>query len=80
MKRAQVLAIAKAHQAELQNVDYLDVSDHSCLYEKVIPWRDLVVKLGITAISNSMVEQGVEQFDQPQKIKLSYVVVGSGGA
>ena len=70
-------------------VDYLDVSDHRCLYEKVIPWRDRAAKSGITAIlntgvfpgiSNSMAKQIVEQFDQPQKIKLSYVVAGSGGA
>ncbi|MEM9273688.1 MAG: saccharopine dehydrogenase NADP-binding domain-containing protein [Cyanobacteria bacterium P01_F01_bin.143] len=70
-------------------VDYLDVSDHRSLYQKVIPWRDRAVESGITAIlntgvfpgiSNSMVKQGVEQFDKPQKIKLSYVVAGSGGA
>ena len=31
-------------------------------------------------ISNSMVKQGVEQFDRAKKIHLSYVVAGSGGA
>ena len=70
-------------------VDYLDVSDHRSLYKKVIPWQEKAVKSGITAIlntgvfpgiSNSMVKQGVEQLDRPQKIHLSYVVAGSGGA
>ena len=70
-------------------VDYLDVSDHRSFYQGVIPWRAKAVKSGITAIlntgvfpgiSNSMVKQGIEQFDHPQKINLSYVVGGSGGA
>ena len=70
-------------------VDYLDVSDHRCFYKRVIPWQEKAIKSGITAIlntgvfpgiSNSMVKQGVEQLDQPQKIHLSYVVGGSGGA
>ena len=70
-------------------VNYLDVSDHRSLYKKVIPWQAKAVKSGITAIlntgvfpgiSNSMVKQGVEQLDRPQKIHLSYVVAGSGGA
>ena len=70
-------------------VDYLDVSDHRSLYKKVIPWQEKAVQSGTTAIlntgvfpgiSNSMVKQGIEQFDHPQKIHLSYVVAGSGGA
>ncbi|ELS00910.1 saccharopine dehydrogenase-like oxidoreductase [Xenococcus sp. PCC 7305] len=70
-------------------VDYLDVSDHRSLYKKVIPWQEKAKASGITAIlntgvfpgiSNSMVKQGIEQFEQPQKIKLNYVVAGSGGA
>ena len=70
-------------------VDYLDVSDHRSLYKKVIPWQEKAKASGIKAIlntgvfpgiSNSMVKQGIEQFDQPQKINLSYVVAGSGGA
>lgn len=72
-----------------QKVNYIDVSDHRSFYEKVIPWQDKAISSGITAIlntgifpgiSNSMVKQGVEYFDQPQKIHLSYVVAGSGGA
>lgn len=47
------------------------------------------VKAGVTAIintgifpgiSNSMVRQGVEQLEKPEKIHLSYLVSGSGGA
>lgn len=69
--------------------DYVDVSDHRCLYEKVKPWGDEVKAAGITAIcnagvfpgiSNSMVRLGVERLDQPEKIELYYGVAGSGGA
>ncbi len=70
-------------------VNYLDVSDHRSFYERIIKYQDKARALGVTAIlntgifpgiSNSMVKQGVEQFDKPQKIHLSYVVAGSGGA
>lgn len=70
-------------------VDYLDVSDHRSFYEKVIKYQDKAKDAGVTAIlntgifpgiSNSMVKQGVEYFDKPEKIHLSYVVAGSGGA
>lgn len=70
-------------------VDYVDVSDHRSFYERVIKYQDQATGNGVTAIlntgifpgiSNSMVKQGIEQFDQPQKIHLSYVVAGSGGA
>ena len=70
-------------------VNYLDVSDHRSFYQKAIKYQDKAIASGITAIlntgifpgiSNSMVKQGVEQFDKPQKIHLSYVVAGSGGA
>ena len=70
-------------------VDYLDVSDHRSFYERVIKHQDRAIAKGITAIlntgifpgiSNSMVKQGVEQFDRPKKIHLSYVVASSGGA
>lgn len=72
-----------------EKVNYVDVSDHRSFYEKVIPWQEQAITAGITAvlntgifpgISNNMVKQGVEQFDQPKKIHLSYVVAGSGGA
>ena len=72
-----------------EGVDYLDVSDHRSFYEKVIPWKEQAIASGTTAIlntgifpgiSNCMVKQGIEQFQQPKKIHLSYVVAGSGGA
>ncbi len=70
-------------------VNYLDVSDHRSFYERVIKHQEKASKAEITAIlntgifpgiSNSMVKQGVEQFDAVDKIHLSYVVAGSGGA
>ena len=70
-------------------VDYIDVSDHRSFYQRAIEHQDKAIAAGVTAIlntgifpgiSNSMVKQGVEQFDKPQKIHLSYVVAGSGGA
>ena len=70
-------------------VNYLDVSDHRSFYERVIKYQDKARASGVTAIlntgifpgiSNSMVKQGSEQFDTPQKIHLSYIVAGSGGA
>ena len=70
-------------------IDYIDVSDHRSFYERVVKYRDRAIANQVTAvlntgifpgISNSMVKQGVEQFDRPQKIHLSYVVAGSGGA
>lgn len=69
--------------------NYIDVSDHRCLYEKIKPLRPDVEAANITAIcnagvfpgiSNSMVRLAVEQLDQPEKIELYYGVVGSGGA
>jgi saccharopine dehydrogenase-like NADP-dependent oxidoreductase len=72
-----------------EGVNYLDVSDHRSFYERVIKYRDDAIEAGVTAIlntgifpgiSNSMVKQGVEQFDDPEKIHLGYVVAGSGGA
>lgn len=72
-----------------QGVNYVDVSDHRSFYERVIQYQDKAIAKGVTAIlntgifpgiSNSMVKQGVEKFDQPEKIHLSYVVAGSGGA
>lgn len=69
--------------------NYIDVSDHRCLYEKIKPLTSAAEKAGITAIchagvfpgiSNSMVRLGVEQLDRPEKIELYYGVAGSGGA
>ncbi len=72
-----------------QGVNYLDVSDHRSYTSKALNYREQAAAAGVTAIvntgifpgiSNSMVRQGVEQFDQAQKIHLSYLVSGSGGA
>ena len=72
-----------------KGVNYLDVSDHRSFYERVSKYRNEAIKSGVTAIlntgifpgiSNSMVRQAVEQLDNPNKIHLSYVVGGSGGA
>jgi saccharopine dehydrogenase-like NADP-dependent oxidoreductase len=70
-------------------VNYVDVSDRRSFYERVIKHKQKAIEAGVTAIlntgifpgiSNSMVAQGVEYLDRPQKIHLSYVVAGSGGA
>ncbi|MEH2059349.1 MAG: saccharopine dehydrogenase NADP-binding domain-containing protein [Nostoc sp.] len=72
-----------------QGVNYVDVSDHRSYTSKALNYHQQAVAAGVTAIintgifpgiSNSMVRQGVEQFDQPEKIHLSYLVSGSGGA
>jgi saccharopine dehydrogenase-like NADP-dependent oxidoreductase len=70
-------------------VNYIDVSDHRSFLERVTKHHEKAIANGVTAIlntgifpgiSNSMVKQGIEQFDHPQKIHLSYVVAGSGGS
>ncbi|MBW4561920.1 MAG: saccharopine dehydrogenase NADP-binding domain-containing protein [Mojavia pulchra JT2-VF2] len=72
-----------------QGVNYLDVSDHRSYTSKALNYNEQAAAAGVTAIintgifpgiSNSMVRQGVEQFEQPEKIHLSYLVSGSGGA
>ncbi|MBE9145658.1 saccharopine dehydrogenase family protein [Planktothrix mougeotii] len=72
-----------------QKVNYIDVSDNRGFTSRILEHSEAAQKAGITAIintgifpgiSNSMVRQGVEQFDQVEKIHLSYVVGGSGGA
>jgi saccharopine dehydrogenase-like NADP-dependent oxidoreductase len=81
---ANVLKICIEH-----GVNYVDVSDHRSYTSKALGYNDAAVSAGVTAIvntgifpgiSNSMVRQGVEQFDTAQKIHLSYLVSGSGGA
>ncbi|MBW4503650.1 MAG: saccharopine dehydrogenase NADP-binding domain-containing protein [Scytonema hyalinum WJT4-NPBG1] len=81
---ANVLKICIEH-----GVKYVDVSDHRSYTSKALGYNDAAVSAGVTAIvntgifpgiSNSMVRQGVEQFDKPEKIHLSYLVSGSGGA
>ncbi|ANV84007.1 saccharopine dehydrogenase [Picosynechococcus sp. PCC 7003] len=72
-----------------QGKNYIDISDHRCLYQKLKPLTQAATDAGITAvcnagvfpgISNSMVRLGVEQLDEPHKIELYYGVAGSGGA
>ena len=72
-----------------QGVNYLDVSDHRSFTRKALDYKPAATAAGITAIvntgifpgiSNSMVLQGVEQLDEAERIHLSYVVSGSGGA
>jgi saccharopine dehydrogenase-like NADP-dependent oxidoreductase len=72
-----------------QGVNYLDVSDNRTFTRKALACRDAAAAAGVTAIintgifpgiSNSMVRHDVEQLDEAQRIHLSYVVSGSGGA
>jgi saccharopine dehydrogenase-like NADP-dependent oxidoreductase len=72
-----------------QGVNYLDVSDNVGFTRRVMALQDRAQTAGITAIvntgifpgiSNSLVRQGIEHFEQPQQVHLSYVVGGSGGA
>ncbi len=70
-------------------VNYTDVSDSRGFTQRALALQESAEKAGVTAIintgifpgiSNSMVRQGVEKFDQAERIHLSYVVGGSGGA
>ncbi|BAY98682.1 saccharopine dehydrogenase [Tolypothrix tenuis PCC 7101] len=72
-----------------KGVNYLDVSDHRSYTSKALNLDAQAAAANVTAIintgifpgiSNSMVRQCVEQLDQPEKIHLSYLVSGSGGA
>jgi saccharopine dehydrogenase-like NADP-dependent oxidoreductase len=72
-----------------QGVNYLDVSDHRSYTSKALSYHEKAAAAGVTAIintgifpgiSNSIVRQCIEQFDHPEKIHLSYLVSGSGGA
>ncbi|WP_346290102.1 saccharopine dehydrogenase family protein [Sphaerothrix gracilis] len=68
---------------------YIDVADNPPYVREALALRSQASAAGVTAvvstgvfpgISNSMVRQGVEQLDQADEVKLSYVVAGSGGA
>lgn len=70
-------------------VNYLDVSDHASFTHKAIALRAKAEAAGVTAIvntgvfpgiSNSMVRRDIERLDVAEKVHLSYVVGGSGGA
>ncbi|HBB36342.1 MAG TPA: saccharopine dehydrogenase [Cyanobacteria bacterium UBA8803] len=70
-------------------VNYVDVSDNRAFTRRALAFRDEAAAAGVTAIintgifpgiSNSMVRRDVEQLDEAERIHLSYVVAGSGGA
>ncbi|MGB3511360.1 MAG: saccharopine dehydrogenase NADP-binding domain-containing protein [Microcoleaceae cyanobacterium] len=70
-------------------VNYVDLSDHRGFTRHALSYSEAAKSTGITAIintgifpgiSNSLVRQCVEQFDEAEEIHLSYVVGGSGGA
>lgn len=70
-------------------VNYVDVSDHPSFTRKAMEFSAAAASAGVTAIvntgifpgiSNSMVRRDVEQLDATDRIHLSYVVSGSGGA
>ena len=70
-------------------VNYLDVSDNRAFTRKALACKDAAAHKGVTAIvntgifpgvSNSMVRHDVEQLDEAERIHLSYLVAGSGGA
>lgn len=72
-----------------EGVNYLDVSDNRAFTRKALACCEAATTAGVTAIvntgifpgiSNSMVRRDVEQLDQAERIHLSYVVSGSGGA
>ncbi|MFM7409062.1 MAG: saccharopine dehydrogenase family protein [Cuspidothrix sp.] len=72
-----------------EGVNYIDVSDHRSYSQKALKLHPQAIDAGVTAIinagifpgiSNSLVREGIEKFDLPEKIHLSYVVSGSGGA
>lgn len=72
-----------------QGVNYLDVSDNRSFTRKALAYNHEAAEAGVTAIvntgifpgiSNSMVRRDVEQLDKAERIHLSYVVAGSGGA
>lgn len=72
-----------------QGINYVDVSDDRVFTQAALANGSVAEAAGVTAvintgvfpgISNSMVRQGVEQFDTPEAVHISYVVAGSGGA
>ena len=72
-----------------EGINYLDVSDNRAFTRKALACNEAASAAGVTAIvntgifpgiSNSMVRRDVEELDEAEKIHLSYVVSGSGGA
>lgn len=72
-----------------ERVNYVDVSDSRAFTLKALTLKSAAEAAGVTAvintgifpgISNSMVRRDVEALDTAERIHLSYVVAGSGGA
>ncbi|NEQ49968.1 MAG: NAD(P)H-binding protein [Leptolyngbya sp. SIO3F4] len=72
-----------------QKTPYIDVADSPDYIGEALAFRDVAKAAGVTCIlstgvfpgiSNSMVRQGIEQLDRAEKVHLSYLVAGSGGA
>jgi saccharopine dehydrogenase-like NADP-dependent oxidoreductase len=72
-----------------EGVHYVDVSDDRHFTQLAFSQREAAKAAGVTAIvntgvfpgiSNSLVRQGIEQFDRADEVHLSYVVASSGGA
>ncbi|MEO1400843.1 MAG: saccharopine dehydrogenase NADP-binding domain-containing protein [Cyanobacteria bacterium J06635_1] len=72
-----------------QGKPYLDVADSPDYVRQALTYRDAAIATGTTCvvgtgvfpgISNSLVRQGIEQFDRAETVHLSYLVAGSGGA
>jgi saccharopine dehydrogenase-like NADP-dependent oxidoreductase len=72
-----------------QHAAYVDVSDHAGYTRQMLTYRERAQAEGVTAlintgvfpgISNSMARQAIAALDCSDKIQLSYVVGGSGGA
>lgn len=72
-----------------QQIPYVDVADSPDYVSEALTYHQAAQAHGTTCvlstgvfpgISNSLVRQGVEQFDQAESVHLSYLVAGSGGA
>ncbi len=72
-----------------QGKPYLDVADSPDYVRQALTYRHQAEEAGVTAvvstgifpgISGSMMRQGIEQLDSAEKVHLSYLVAGSGGA
>ncbi len=72
-----------------QGKPYLDVADSPDSVRQALTYRQKAEEAGVTAvvstgifpgISGSMMRQGIEQLDTAEKVHLSYLVAGSGGA
>ena len=72
-----------------QGKPYLDVADSPDYVNQALGYQEKAEKAGVTVvvgtgifpgISGSMARQGIEQLDKAERVHLSYLVAGSGGA